>query len=201
MKQLKLTIGIFCAALACGSAFAQTAGTVTPPVKGKGGNHQVDPNKRAIHVAIHEIDLGVKALREGLPIYSGHRANAIQYGILGRSELQVGLMEQKLGNNPAAKVAEQDNANPKGYTDQQIKNSNIKLVIGGHHFENALALLNKSNWDYEGHKASAIVDLNKALEEIKIALAPYGGPQANMPKGGFKDGKRTGKSGGGVIKP
>lgn len=150
-------------------------------------------------MAVEEINKGLKDLHEGLPIYQGHRVNAIDLGVLAKSEILTGLMDQRLDNrNKTAAKKESDNANPKGYTDQQIKNSNIRLVIGGHHFENAIGILNRTNWDYEGHKTKAVNDLQKAIEELKLALAPYGGPQANMPKGGFKDNNRRGK---GVILP
>lgn len=194
MKHMRITI-LAITALTVSSAFAQggiskgrTANTVQVGSK-------VDPTKRALHLAIEEINKGVKALRQGLPIYQGHRVDAIDYGILAKSEILTGLAEQRLDNSKkAATKKEVENKSAKDYTDQQVKNSNIKLVIGGHHFENALGILQKTNWDYQGHKSNAMVDLQKALDEIKAALAPYGGPQANMPKGGFHDGKNR-KSG------
>ncbi len=190
MKHMRIAIFTI-VALTVTSAFAQGAGTIG--TQRSGGVHtkaSVDPNKRAVHLAIEEINKGLKALRQGLPIYQGHRVDAIDFGVLAKSEIEVGLAEQRLNNTNKAAKKETENKSAKDYTDAQVKNSNIKLVIGGHHFENALALLQKSAWEYEGHKANAMTDLQKALDQIKAALAPYGGPQANMPKGGFHDGKR-----------
>ena len=66
----------------------------------------------------------------------------------------------------------------------QVSASNQELVLGGQHFENALAILGKINGDYQNHKATAMNLLNQSLVELKLALQPYGGPQANMPKNG-----------------
>lgn len=199
MKTLRISLFVT-AVLMVSSAFAQT--TVTAGAKhqiGQGKNGQNhDLTKRALHMAVEEINKGIKALRDGLPIYQGHRANAIDLGVLAKSEILVGLMEQRLDQR-AMTMKTNDGDNPKGYTDNQIRNSNEKLVIGGHHYENALGILNRVNWDYEGHKTAAVKDLQRALDEIRMALAPYGGPSKFMPKGGFKDGKGKGK--GGNIQP
>ncbi|MBS1700395.1 MAG: hypothetical protein JST12_01935 [Armatimonadetes bacterium] len=158
-----------------------------------------DPNMRLIRHAMEEISKGEKALHKGLPIYQGNRANAMELGRMAHAELVIGMGEQKVNaqaKSPAKK--EEDNKSPKGYTDQQIKESNVHLVIGGHFFENAIALLNKTTWESNGHKANAIADLQRALDDLKAALAPYGGASANMPKGGFKHSKPKAS---GVIKP
>jgi hypothetical protein len=189
MKTIRISL-IVTAALLVTSAFAQNSvntGAKQRNDQGKNGQRH-DLTKRALHLAVEEINKGVKALRQGLPIYKGHRVNAIELGVLAKSEILVGLLEQKLDRRAQA-TRENDNDNPSKYSDNQIRNSNEKLVIGGHHFENALGLLNRVNWDYEGHKTAAVKDLQKALDEIRMALAPYGGPSKFMPKGGFKDGK------------
>jgi hypothetical protein len=197
MKTLRITL-LVSAAVLVASSFAQTSGTVKNQIglEKSGKNH--DLTKRALHMAVEEINKGLKALREGLPIYQGHRVNAIDLGVLAKSEILVGLLEQRLDNHAKALQREMDNDSPRKYSDQQIQRSNEKLVIGGHHFENALGILTRTNWDYEGHKTASMIDLRKALDEIRAALAPYGGPSRFMPKGGFKDGNGQG---GRVITP
>ena len=188
MKIIRISLFVT-AALLVSSAFAQSSVTANgnqQTSKGKNGQGH-DLTKRALHMAVEEINKGVKALRQGLPIYQGHRSNAISLGVLAKSEILVGLLEQKLDRRAQA-AGENDNESARKYTENQIRNSNEKLVIGGHHFENALGILMRTNWDYEGHKTAAMVDLRKALDEIRMALAPYGGPSKFMPKGGFKDG-------------
>ena len=199
MKTIRLSLFVT-SALLVSSAFAQVQGGPGIQTGGQGQakhgkNH--DLTKRALHAAVEEITKGDKALRSALPIYQGHRVNAIELGVLAKSEILVGLLEQRLDNR-TAQTRPLDNDSAKKYTEQQIRNSNERMVIGGHHFENALGILSRVNWDYEGHKTKAVADLNKALDEIRMALAPYGGPQAFMPKGGFRDGKGNKK---GVINP
>lgn len=200
MNKIHITFVVL-AALMVSPAMAQTRSNVKNQNQiGRSGGQNHDLTKRALHRSIEEINKGVRALKQGLPIYHGLRVEAIQLGEMAKSEIRTGLLEQRLDSAAKAKQ-EADNESPKKYTDQQIRMSNEKLVIGGHHFENAVGILNRVNWDYEGHKTAAVKDLLKAIEDLKRALAPYGGPSNNMPKGGFKDSKPGGNKRGGTINP
>lgn len=187
MKTIRLSL-LVTAILVVSSAFAQSSvkGSVKVQIGATKHGQGHDLTKRALHMAVDEINKGLSALRDGLPIYQGHRASAIDFGVLAKSEILVGLMEQRLDNRSSMK-REMDSESSRKYSDQQIHRSNQKLVIGGHHFENALGILTRTNWDYDGHKTAAVRDLRRALDEIRAALAPYGGPQKYMPKGGFRD--------------
>ena len=186
MKTLRISLLIY-AAILVASSYAQSG----PKIKVQAGHHQWgqshDLTKRALHTAVDEINKGLSALRQGLPIYNGNRVDAIEFGSLAKSEILVGLLEQRLDNRAKSQQREMDNDSARKYSERQIHNSNEKLVMAGHHFENALGILNRTNWDYDGHKTAAVRDLRRALDEIRAALAPYGGSGKFMPKGGFRD--------------
>lgn len=142
--------------------------------------------KKTLHLAVEEINKGMKALGKGLPIYQGDRVDAIQFGDLAKSEIKVGLFEQRLDARVKTQSMKADVESAKRYSERQIKESNVQLTIGAHYYQNALDLLRRVDWNYDNHKNRAVVDLEKALNNIRIALNPYGGTQANMPKGGFR---------------
>jgi thiamine kinase-like enzyme len=172
----KLSIIAIAAVLTVSSAFAQTATKVGNGQAGKGQHGSHNLNHKAIRLAIEEINKGNRILRSCLPIYEGHRVAAIRYAELARSELRVGIIEDKLDNRAA--TTEKDGEKSSKYTKEQIHRSNTQMVIAARHFENAISLLNRSTWEQVDRKNRAVTSLQKALNELRQALAPYGGPAA-----------------------
>ena len=178
MNYIRTSILVGAAVIAT-SAFAQiiNAGTHYQGHAQKAQN----PTERAIHQALEEITKGHKALSEGLPIYDGHRVEAMEMATIAKNEIEKGVTGGNTNHvEKHTKANELEKANK--YSAQLVHQSNEHLVMGGRHFENALSLLNQVAADNQGRKAKAMDALNRALTELKTALAPYGGPQANMPK-------------------
>ena len=185
------------ASLIVSSAFAQV-------VNRTGTRHQTtpvqqtqNPNERAIHQALEEITKGHKVLSEGLPIYDGHRVEAMEMATVAKNEIQKGISGLKNDHDEHHKKTNELEKASK-YSAQQVHQSNERLVQGGRHFENALSILNQVPADSQGRKAKAMDALNRALVELKTALAPFGGPSAFMPKNNTTSGTGHTK---GVIHP
>jgi hypothetical protein len=145
-----------------------------------------NPTERDIHKVLEEITKGHKILGEGLPIYDGHRVEAMEMATIAKNEILKGTTGVKNDHiEKHTKASELEKA--RKYSAQLVHQSNERLVMGGRRFENALSLINQVPADSQGRKANAVEALNRALVELKTALAPYGGPQANMPKNTTKN--------------
>jgi hypothetical protein len=166
MKKIAFTSVLL--ALACSSVIAQTV--------------RIDqPTKRALSNALEEIRTGNRILENKcLPIYSGHRVKAINFGKESHLQIRVGILEQKL-DKMSAQNKTYDQENRSKYSAEQIQKSNFNMVRGGEHYQRAIVILQNVNWNYNNRKTLAIKALNSALNEITLGLQPFGGVNANRP--------------------
>ncbi len=169
------------------TALFVTLGTVAQAqnVPGKGGKmHAGRPGRnpgdkasdRLLREASQRIERAQRLMRSALPIYDGHRANAIDLSQIAQWEIKIGLAWDKLHEQGKAPQSAAKSGEPKegkrgaNHDDESVKRSNQKLMAAGKLLEDALALIGRAQHDYNGHRAKAGEATQKAIQQLKEAL-------------------------------
>jgi hypothetical protein len=187
LKLMKLTALVALTTLSA-SAFAQGGGAGRP--EGKPGRRmgQNRPGRnpgdrvsdRLMREAGQRIERAQRQLRQALPIYDGHRVNAIELSQIAQWEIRIGLAWDRMkeqggpmGNKPG-KSGEKEGRRGPNHSDEQVRKSNQNIVQAGKLLEDALALLKRAQADYGGHRKNAIEATERAIQQLKEALQSVG---------------------------
>jgi hypothetical protein len=104
--------------------------------------------------------------------YGGHRVDAIRDIDSAERQLSLALRSQhkgkSFGQKTVGKPGKFGTGRGKGREPQNI--SNLQLADAIVILEQTHVLLQKADHDYGGHRAAAVRDLGKAVEQLKIAL-------------------------------
>jgi hypothetical protein len=111
--------------------------------------------------AIHVLQLTKKTLEGADHDYGGHRAKAVKAIGAAEHQLRLALGSQHQGKKPGGKGG-------KGNEPQNI--SNVQLAEAIPIMQRTVALMEKANHDYCGHREQAIKDVNIAIHQLKAAL-------------------------------
>jgi hypothetical protein len=162
-----------------GSATAQNApgrkGNQNTQIGTRGGaNHQSNLEMRQ---AAEKIKKAIHHLRNGLPIYQGHRENAIQASELALVNIGAGLKWNKhFGNNQHAQTVQGSTPQQPAsrYTKEQVARSTNQLKEAAEDLVRARNDLQQAQPDYDGYRSKAIQSVNLALQEIDLAIRSLG---------------------------
>lgn len=126
-------------------------------------------------------------LREGLSVlqatkkmlqsadhdYGGHRAAAVKAIDAAENQLSLVLKSKHKGKGSGGKAGKKSATKPgkgKGKRREPQDLSNLQLADAIPKLEQTQALLEKAKDDYGGHRADAVRDLGKAVQQLKTAL-------------------------------
>jgi hypothetical protein len=163
-------------------ALGTVAQAQTVVVPGKGGKVRPGRNPgdkasdRLLREANQRIEQAQRLMKSALPIYDGHRVNAIQLSQIAQWEIKIGLAwdrfhEQGKGSPASAKSsAPKEGRRGPGHTDEQVKRSNQQLMAADKLLEDALTLIGRAQHDYNGHRARAGEATGRAIQQLKEAL-------------------------------
>lgn len=123
-------------------------------------------------------------LRLGLPIYQGHRVNAINICQLAVRDINLGLRWDRRHGNAPLKSAQQEAASLKPaaeapkrkYSQDEIMKSHKRLQAALKLIQEAQTALHKAPNDYGGYRTRAGQLLDLAIGEINLALKTTVGP-------------------------
>jgi hypothetical protein len=145
--------------------------------QGRPGRNPGDKaSDRLLREANQRIERAQRLMKNALPIYDGHRANAIELSQIAQWEIKIGLAwdrynEQGKGSPASAKSSEpKEGKRGPGHTAEQVQRSNQQLMAAGKLLEDALALIGQAQRDYNGHRAKAGEATRKAIQQLKEAL-------------------------------
>ncbi|MBX3111486.1 MAG: hypothetical protein KF857_05690 [Fimbriimonadaceae bacterium] len=169
MKTLTLTAA--CLILAVTSANVALAQRAPGHANPKADHHRVDPSDALMRQAAKEIQKAHGILQHALPIYSGHRVNAMVDCVEADKQIALGLRYDRRHNEGQAPANTPDNASPSRYTKEQVAKSNNMLKKAAEVLAHAKEKLSKGNNEYGGHRVEAIKQVDQALAQIRQALA------------------------------
>jgi hypothetical protein len=181
LKQRFIVLSIVSCVIGClgmASTNAQVV-TVKSGKTNKAAKNADNASDKLMQEANKRLTIAERHLKSALPIYEGHRNNAIDLTNIAEGEIKIGLIYDRLhergGNQFAGAKKPANKMQPDGkrdarYTPEQVKRSNANLMEAGKLLEDALALMRRAEPDYGGHRASAINNAEKAIEQLKIAL-------------------------------
>ena len=127
---------------------------------------------RLMRDASQRVERAQREMRSALPIYDGHRADAIELAEIAQAEIKIGLAVDRLREQGTvahgARVSDGRRGARQG--GEKVRRSNAKLVEAGRLLEDAKSMLNRAQPDYGGHRRSAIDSIDKSLRQIHDAL-------------------------------
>ncbi len=128
----------------------------------------LDQSDKLMVKAARECHAAVQTMQTALPIYHGHRINAIKASQAAIREIHAGLKGEK--NNPGKESL--DNGREEGgrFTDEQVRRSNARMQKAAEILLKAKGDLQAADKVYNGHRANAIGLVEKALTEIRLGL-------------------------------
>lgn len=184
MKLHNLSLVIVTATVLSLGAIAQAqnpapGGKMRPGHMGKnrpGRNPGDKMSDKLMREASQRIERAQKLMRGALPIYNGHRADAIQLGEIAQGEIKIGLAVDRLHEQGAKGMGKagggkvQDGKRGPGHNDEQVKRSNAQMIAAGKLLEEAVAMLNNAQSDYGGHRRAAIDATQRAIQQVHAAL-------------------------------
>jgi hypothetical protein len=151
------------------SAMAQARHPGKPGQGQKVQRQNQDASDKLMVKAARECNAAARIMRTALPIYHGHRIAAINLSEMAVLEIKLGLRGER---NGAAKTSMGNQSENGGnFTDEQIRRSNAKMQKASEILLQAKGDLQSANKEYNGHRANAIGDIERALNEIQLALA------------------------------
>lgn len=136
---------------------------------GKRNHKNVTEENKYMVQAMKQCRMALKEMEHALPIYQGRRANAIGNTKMAIDEIQIGIISSRNNGTPGNQTAKTqsqvaDAASKKQYSAQQIQASQKKMTVAVTHLQNAYNLLNEAQPDFGGHRASAITDVQRAIQ-------------------------------------
>jgi CHAD domain-containing protein len=175
MKKLSiLTIVLACLMSAFGAAqLSNKPADGTSPKALKQGKKGENKEMRE---AGHDIAVAVRKLKNALPIYDGHRANAIREAKAAGYEVALGIVTHNIqqSNAKSQGKGEQDTVDSKTarkkYMDAQIAASQKRIQEAIDSLNKAKGELQAAPHDYQGHRAAAVGFVDKAISEATVAL-------------------------------
>lgn len=128
----------------------------------------LDQSDKLMVKAARECHAAVQILQSALPIYHGHRVNAIKATQMAIREIHAGLRGDK--NNPGNSSLGNGTEEGGRFTDEQVRRSNARMEKAAEILLKAKGDLQAADKVYNGHRANAIGLVEKALSEIRLGL-------------------------------
>jgi len=155
------------------SSVAAVAQTRIPNRQAQGRQQNIQRQKRdasdkLMVKAARQCNAAVKVLQSALPIYHGHRVNAIKASQAAGREIHAGLRGER--NNPGNNALANGTEEGGRFTNEQIQKSNARMQKACEILMKAKSDLQAANKEYNGHRANAIGLVEKALAEIQLGL-------------------------------
>ncbi len=148
--------------------------------QGQGGGAKAKKDNAAMKAALKDVHQAEQLMKKGLPIYQGHRHMAMAWDGVAAAEIKLGMAWNRTqpdtaGMQSMAAKKNQMNVPPevakRKYTDQEIADSNAKLLQASGLLTAARQSLISAPHEYGGHRSAAVQAVDKSLGEIKIALS------------------------------
>ncbi len=136
------------------------------------GGHSSDAIMRK---AAKEVAEAHQILNRALPIYDGHRVNAMQDCREAELQIAEGLKFNRQHDRGAKVEAKpRDDQSAGKYDRKEVERSNAQLVKAADILARTKGQLEKGADEYGGHRVKAIGQIDEAIKQIRLALASVG---------------------------
>ena len=132
---------------------------------------------RFMQEARKRLENAERQMNTALPIYEGHRDNAIDLTRIAMGEIKIGLLYDELHdrNKASAMDVGRRKRQPEGrrdkrHSNEQVRRSNTHLMEARKLIEDAIVLMRRAEPDYGGHRQNAIESSLKSLDQLKTAI-------------------------------
>ncbi len=134
----------------------------------------------AMRNAEHQLAEAEKVMKTALPIYEGHRHNAMAWDGIAVGEIKIGIKWNSTRNDPNAlkmhsqtksQMHVQAESPTRKYSAHEVAVSNAKLQKASTILVSARTTLVAAPHDYGGHRSLAVQSIEQSLKEIQIALS------------------------------
>jgi len=171
MKTISLTAAcLILATMSTSVALAQHAGPGRDSVdlqRGRAGT-----NDNLLRESMREVERAHDMLQRALPIYHGHRVEAMQDCRDAQKQIaQLLRYDRRHDDGQWQGRNGGDNESPSRYSREEVRRSNGTLKKAAEILEDARRDLQKAGGDNRGHQAEAIKQIDQALRNIHQALA------------------------------
>lgn len=162
------------------SAMAPAQARIGKQGNGKQINRNQEKGEDAeMRAGLKDTERAHRLLKQGLPIYEGHRANAIDESQIAIWEIKAGLLFDRINDrNQSANAPKQMSKTQEGtrkdaakYNKEQLLRSQKVLSEALVYLKRAQEHLRNASTDYGGHRVSAMKSIETAINQTGIALS------------------------------